>query len=155
MSAETQILDQLQDDLLFINLNNGYTKSISKAVEGYKPLSAENDFDCIYFFMGNRQPYKKTSDNKPYAWQGELWLIVQLKASELGLSRDIESWVENIRNWLWQGSGITSGKWFTLDTSLPSVVSWNSKDLQAIEPNSLWDKNISELVFKINIIYKT
>jgi hypothetical protein len=155
MSAETQILDKLQVDLMYINTANGYTKNLTKIVEGYKPLSAENDFDCAYFFMGNRSPYRKTNDNTPYVWQGELWIIIQLRATDQGLSRDIEAWIQNFRDWLWQGSGITANKWFTLDTSLPSVVSYNSKDLQAIEPNSLWDKNISELVFKINIIYKT
>jgi hypothetical protein len=155
MSAETQILDAIKPELLFMQRANGYSKNLSKAIEGYKPLSVENDFDCAYFFMGNRQPYKKTSDNKPYAWIGDLWIIIQLKSSEGNLSRDIEAWIQNIRDWLWQGSGITANKWFTLDTSLPQVASWNSKDLQVIEPNSLWDKHISELTFKLNIIYST
>lgn len=153
MSAETQILDQLKVDLLFINRDNGYTKKLSKAIEGYKPLSVENDFDCAYFFMGNRQPYKLTSNDIPYAWQGDLWIIVQLKATELGLSRDIEAWIQNMRDWLWQGSGIDAGKWFTLDISSSTGVLVNSKTLQAIEPNSLWDKQISELTFKLNITY--
>lgn len=154
MSAETQILDQLETDLKFID-GNGYANRLNKVTEGYKPLSTENDFDCAWFFMGNRKPVKHTSDNVPYAWQGELWIIIQLKAADGNLSRRIESWIDDFRKWLYQGSGITTNKWFTLDTSLPTVVSWNSKDLQSIEPNSLWDKNISELFFKINITYST
>jgi len=155
MSAETQILDQLKTDLEFINGGNNYANKLMKVVEGYKPLSTENDFDCAYFFMGNRKPLKNTSDNVPYVWQGELWIIIQIKATEGNLSRRIESWIDDFRKWLWQGTGITANKWFTLDTSLPSVVAWNSKELMTIEPNSLWDKQISELFFKINITYET
>ena len=154
MSAETQILDQIKTDLAFISSTNGYTNNLSKVLEGYTPLSAENDFDCAYFFMGDRKPVRNYNDNEPAQWEAALWIVIQLKSTEGNLSRAIESWVEDFRKWLWQGTGITTNKWYTLDTSLSSIVPYGGKELQIIAPNSLWDKHCSELTFKININYE-
>lgn len=140
---------------MHIKAANLYANTLKKAEEGYLPLSANNDFDIAYFFMGARQPIQVTNDNKPAAWQGELWIILQVKARTLSLSRTIESWIEDFRKWLYQSSEVTANKYYTLDTSLPSVVGWNAKKLQDIQPNSIWDEQISELTFKINIIYET
>jgi len=155
MSAETQITDQLLNDLMYIDTTNLYANNLLKAEEGYKPMSAENNNDIAFVIFGNRKPLKFTSDNKPYVWEGEVWIILQVQARTLSIARTVESWIEDFRKWLYQSSAVTVGKYYTLDTSLPSVVNWNGKELQQIQPNTDWENNISELTFKINIIYST
>lgn len=156
MSSETQILDKIKTDLSFLMESGiGYTNRLSKVTEGWMPLAVDGSFDCAYFFLGNRTPERFTNDNKPCQWSADLWIFIQMRASEGKLSRKIESWIDDMRKWLYQGSGVTSGKWYTLDTSLPDIVPYGGKVLKAIEPNSIWDKHISELIFKININYST
>jgi len=71
MSSETQILDQIKTDLMFLSTANNYANTLISATEGYMPISADNDLNRAYFFMGNRKPDRYTNDNKPVQWEGE------------------------------------------------------------------------------------
>lgn len=161
MSKETQILDKLRENLKFID-GNGYTVRLSKVYEGYIELASTNEFDAAYYYMGARKPYKYSSDNVPQSWTGDLWIHIQIKADsgEGILIRAIENWIENIRKWFYASqnstyaSGLTADKWFTL--SLPdALISWQTHSIEEIQPAVIWQDNIAELTFKINIIYST
>lgn len=161
MSKETDILDKVRTCLLYIN-GNGYTEKLSKVYEGYIELASHNEFDTAYYYLGERKPSNVTSDNVPYAWECDLWLHIQLKASsgEGKLIRAIESWIENMRKWLYASqnlaykAGLTSGKWFTL--SVPdALISWQSQTIEKIEPAVIWQDNIAEITFKITFNYSS
>ncbi len=155
MSSETQILGQIATDLAFITTGNGYTNSLKKITEGYVPLSSVTEFDQVFFFMGDREPLRHSNDNKPTQWKGELWICIMIHRDMDTLTRAIESWIEDIRKWLYQGTGITANRWYTLDTSLPEIVPYGGKDILKIGPSTIWAEYKSEITFKLNIIYST
>lgn len=160
MSAETQILDLVRTDLKHID-GNGYTVRLSKVFEGYRPLNADNDFDCAYYYIGSRKPVHSMSNNIPAQWEADLWIHIQLKASadESALVRAAEEWIANMRKWLFAGvspdyaSGLTANKWFTADTAASPLIPYGCKSLTEIESYAIWEKYIAELTFKITINY--
>jgi hypothetical protein len=160
MSKETEILDKVRTNLIFIN-GNGYTQRLAKVYEGYIPLSASNEFDAAYYYLGNRKPVKYYNDNTPKVWQADIWIHVQLKAEsgEGKLIRTYEDWIENIRKWLYASNssvysaGLTTDKWFTLSRP-DGIISWNTHGITEIEPDIRWQENIAELTFKITINFE-
>ncbi len=163
MSSETLILDRLRTDLGNITIANQYVNSSKKLYEGQLDLSKMTDFDVICYYPGNRKPGTRTNNGIPVTWSLDIWVHVMFKAEkgESKLVRKGESWINDFRKWFYRDSTITENKWFTLDQEsrgTPAVagldvVQWNSRSLDDIQRFAIWEKDVGEIVFKININY--
>ncbi len=161
MSERQNILNQIVTDAkaAFVS-GNGYTNTLKDAKIGYVQMQSGSEFDTMYILAGQDVPLRYTNNNTPVLQEIEIWLIMQIKSSAgVGkIDTAIETWVTDIRNFIYQGSGITTNKWLTLN-NIPLPVSsyvWSSLRLGTIESYPADDENDSfaQITFPVKVQYQ-
>lgn len=152
MSKEYDIIKAVRDDLLKISTANQYAVNAKFVNIGYRILGDSGDFPQVYCYMGERKPLYKANSGMPASWKGDLWIHAQLKAGGITeLVELTETWISELRKWLFQDSSITQDKWFTLGVT--GLIAWGSQVVEDISVTPLWEHNICEVTFKINVEY--
>lgn len=158
------ILNQVATDIMFINTGNGYTNKLGSVYRGYIPITVTGDFDRACIFLGQERTTDLNSDGSPAEYETDLFIVLQLSGveGEGALTRAVETWITDIKNWVKSGikpvSGITTNKWLTLNTfnnGTGGEVQWGSVHIKETSPYMDVTNTVqnAEIIFTINVAY--